>query len=132
MLPEGHRFLRNYKDTFIKTKTPAVFEGSDIEESGICIFSEDCARVPDFAANLERELDRKPGLDSDVICFFDHSSEADALTGQCRHMTVLNLFATLNFWTHIWGLSREGPSTMGHQRKLPPKVNLTGASGNSK
>jgi hypothetical protein len=72
-------FVGDYEDIFIKVKEWGAFDGSDIERSGIRMFSEGCAPVPDFVANLEQKLDSKPGLDPDVCFFLDHCFNADWL-----------------------------------------------------
>jgi len=68
--------LEEYEDIFIKVKEWGAFNKSDMDKNGLCTFDEE---VPDFVAEFERELDRKPGLPSDVSCFLDHSADADEL-----------------------------------------------------
>lgn len=80
-LPEGDRsvglgFVRDYEDIFIKVKKWGAFEVTDMWWN-ISGERERYTPVPDFVANLEQELDSKPGLDSDVCCFLDHSFYAD-------------------------------------------------------
>jgi hypothetical protein len=55
-----------YADTFIKVKGWEAFHESDIGENKIYGY---CSTVPGFVAELEQELDRKPGVSPDV-CYF--------------------------------------------------------------
>ncbi len=53
-----------------------AFEDSDVERNNICIWR-DTTPVPDYVANSELELERKPGLAPDVCYLFDYSSDVD-------------------------------------------------------
>jgi hypothetical protein len=55
-------------------KAWGTFESSDIENNGLQM---PCNEVPEFVAEFEQKLDRKPGLAPDVCCFLDHSFDAD-------------------------------------------------------
>lgn len=68
-------FVRVYEDNFIKVNQCGAFEGSDIERNSLheCVHG----TAPDFVIEFERELDGKPGLDPDVCCYLDCSSDAD-------------------------------------------------------
>jgi hypothetical protein len=81
-LPEDDRldglgFVEDYEDIFITVTEWGAFQASDIERNWIRISSEGCTPAPDFVADLEQKLDSKPGLESDVCCFPDHSFDAD-------------------------------------------------------
>ena len=110
--PIDSELVREYKNIFIKVNSWGSFEYRDIRQNGLCQY-DNWARVPDFVAEFERKLDIMPGLASDVCCFFDHPFDVDS---QCRHIELSNLLMTLNFSTHILGLSRDyhqGPITKG-------------------
>jgi hypothetical protein len=77
--PEGEMrvdsdFVRRYEDVFINVNQWGALEDSDIERS---LREHLYGKVPDFVVKFERELDGKPGLDPDVCCFLDSSSDAD-------------------------------------------------------
>jgi hypothetical protein len=74
-VPAEDKFVKEYKDIFIKVKPWGAFQGSDIELNGIHMHS--TRAVPDFVANFERELDSKPGVAHDVRCFLHHIFDAD-------------------------------------------------------
>jgi len=116
--PVDSGFVKEYEGIFIEVKEWGAFESPDIEENGIHIRSENWAPVPEFVAELELELDRKPCLDPD----------------RRRHMTFSALSVTFDFWMHILGVSREGPSKTFHRRNLPSKAkaNLRGLPGISR
>jgi len=83
VLPEGARFLdsvlvRDYDDVFVIVNRWRAFESSDIERNNVRIWY-DTTPVPDYVADSEEELERKPGLAPDVCYLFDYSSDADWL-----------------------------------------------------
>ncbi|KAH9952916.1 hypothetical protein BC827DRAFT_1251576 [Russula dissimulans] len=56
--------VANYADTFIKVERWGAFHESDIGENKIYKYHTE--KVPDFVAELEQELDRKPGVSPDT------------------------------------------------------------------
>jgi hypothetical protein len=57
--------VKKYEDIFIKVKERGTFQYSDIERNKIHIRG----TAPDFVAEFEQELDKKPGVAPDV-CYF--------------------------------------------------------------
>jgi hypothetical protein len=98
---------REYEDFFIKENEWRAFEGLDIEGNGLRKYVDGI--VPDFVVEFERELDGKPVWPLMPVCVVSLTTLL-MLTGQCRYMMFSNLSSTFNLWTHILGLSREGPS----------------------
>jgi hypothetical protein len=96
---------RECEDFFIKVKEWRAFEGPDIEGNGLRKYVDGI--VPGFVVEFERELDGKPVWP--LMCVVSLTTLL-MLTGQCRYMMFSNLSSTFNLWTHILGLSREGPS----------------------
>ena len=116
-------FVREYEETFIKVNSWGGFESSDVERNSIRMCS-DRTPVPDFVAEFEQELVRKPRLALDVCYFLDYSS---MLTGQCRRKPFTMLSKIVYFWTNILGLS----SRANHQRNQRPNTSLLDVPGNS-
>jgi len=80
-LPEGDQVLnsalvKDYEDIFISVNRFGTFESSDFDLSRISEYDDETP-VPDYVAESERELRRKPGLATDVCYFLDYSFHAD-------------------------------------------------------
>ena len=74
--PVKSGFVSEYKGGFLRVAEWGALEESDIRKNEIYT-ERGWGRDPDFVAELERELDRKPGLATKVCCFFDYSFDAD-------------------------------------------------------
>jgi hypothetical protein len=69
-------FVKEYENIFIKVKEWDAFDDSDIERNGLREHR-DWTPAPEFVSEFEQELDRKPGLATDVCCFLDYSFDVD-------------------------------------------------------
>ena len=71
----SHVLSENTKTFSSRWTCGEAFESSDIERSDLYIFVNGTA--PDFVTEFARELDARPGLETKVCCFLEHSIDAD-------------------------------------------------------